>query len=53
MIKKLLHNIPALIVAVLIAWIAFSYIDIVSDNNSVAPVHSNLNAFVLLGGEKN
>jgi hypothetical protein len=52
MIKKLIANTAALIIAVLLLWIAFSYIDIVSDNNSVAPAHSNLNAFVLLGGEK-
>lgn len=39
---------------IIIAWFAFSFIDIVSDNNSQEPQHANINAFVLIteGGEE-
>ena len=33
---------------IFIAWLAFSFIDIVSDNNSREPQHANINAFVLI-----
>jgi hypothetical protein len=48
MTKKLLYNLPAIVGALLLAWIALSYFDIVLDNTSVAPVHSNYNLFILL-----
>jgi hypothetical protein len=48
MIKKLIANIPALIIAVLIAWIALSWVDVVTDNNTAQPVHSENNFFYLL-----
>ena len=33
---------------IFIAWIIFSFIDIVSDNNSREPQHANINALVLV-----
>jgi hypothetical protein len=48
MIKKLIANIPALIIAVLIAWIALSWVDIVTDNCTAEPVHSAFNFFNIL-----
>ena len=36
------------IAAAFLVWIAASYIDVVSDNITEQPQHSNLNAFVLL-----
>lgn len=36
------------IAAAFIIWIAGSYIDVISDNITAAPKHSNINAFVLL-----
>ena len=33
---------------IFIAWLAFSFIDIVSDNNSREPQHADINAFVLV-----
>lgn len=33
---------------IFIAWLAFSFIDIVSDNNSRKPQHADINAFVLI-----
>lgn len=33
---------------VLVAWLAVSYLDVISDNITEHPEHSNLNAFVLL-----
>jgi hypothetical protein len=49
MIKKLIANIPALIIAVLIAWIALSWVDVVADNTHSAATHSAYNFFVLIG----
>jgi hypothetical protein len=48
MIKKLIANIPALIIAVLIAWIALSWVDVVADNTSAAPTHSPVNFFSMI-----
>lgn len=48
MIKKLIANIPALIIAVLIAWIALSWVDVVTDNTSAAPKHGAANFFSIL-----
>lgn len=50
MIKKLIVNIPALIFAVLVAWVVLSWVDVVADNNTARPVHNKYNAFVLLSG---
>lgn len=36
------------IAAAFIIWIAGSYIDVISDNITAKPQHSNINAFVLL-----
>ena len=33
---------------IFITWLAFSFIDIVSDNNSKEPQHADINAFVLI-----
>ena len=48
MTKKLLYNLPAIVGALLLVWIALSYFDIVLDNTSAAPVHSSYNLFILL-----
>jgi hypothetical protein len=48
MTKKLLYNLPAIVGVLLAAWVALSYFDIVLDNTSAAPVHSNYNLFILL-----
>ena len=43
--KKTIIYIASIII---IAWFAFSFIDIVSDNNNKEPQHANINAFVLI-----
>jgi hypothetical protein len=48
MIKKIAHYIYYSACVILLAWILFSYIDIVSDNNSSASVHSAFNFFNIL-----
>jgi hypothetical protein len=48
MIKKIIANIPALIIAVLLAWIALSWVDVVTDNNTTSPTHSNVNFFSMI-----
>jgi len=53
--NKFIYALVALVSAFLL-WVAISYIDIVTDNITDNPQHSNLNAFVLLldymeGGE--
>jgi hypothetical protein len=45
---KTAQRLAAGLVAAFLVWIAASYIDVVSDNITAAPQHSNLNAFVLL-----
>lgn len=45
---KAIQRITAGLVAAFLVWIAASYIDVVSDNITAEPQHSNLNAFVLL-----
>ena len=44
MIKKII----AFIFALFLAWCVLSYVDIVTDNNTDHPVHSNYNIIVLL-----
>lgn len=43
-----LSYILAGLAAAFLVWIAASYIDVISDNITAEPQHSNLNAFVLL-----
>lgn len=47
-IMKTAQRIAAGMLAAFLLWIAASYIDVVSDNITDSPKHSNLNAFVLL-----
>jgi hypothetical protein len=50
MIKKIIQRVFAGAVALLLVWIAFSYIDIISDNTTAEPAHSKYNIFVLMNG---
>ena len=45
---KTLSNIFTAILCAFLLWVGLSWVDIVSDNLSQAPNHSDLNAFVLL-----
>jgi hypothetical protein len=47
MIKNTTYNILRAVVVLFWLWIGVSFIDIVIDNCSAAPVHSNFNAFIL------
>lgn len=44
---KFIYALVALVSAFLL-WLAISYVDIVTDNITDNPQHSNLNAFVIL-----
>ena len=46
--KKMMMNVITIACVVMLAWFAWSFIDIVSDNNSINPQHSNINAFSVL-----
>ena len=46
--KKMVMNVIGIVCVVMISWFAWSFIDIVSDNNTMNPEHSNINAFSLL-----
>jgi hypothetical protein len=48
MIKKILFNVYIVSVVVLLLWLALSCFDIMLDNNSVSPAHSNYNMIGLL-----
>lgn len=51
--KKAIMSIITIICAVWLGWLAWSFIDVVSDNNTMNPEHSNINAFnVLVKNEK-
>lgn len=45
---KNLSNIFTAIMCAFLLWLGVSWIDVVSDNLSTDPQHSNINAFVLL-----
>lgn len=45
--KKIAYNIFSVFGVLLLVWIAWSFIDVVADNCTPAPVHSNFNIFVL------
>lgn len=45
MIKKIAYYIYLAVSVLFVAWAAFSYIDIVSDNTSATPKHSEYNIF--------
>ena len=45
MIKKLIANIPAVIIIVLFAWIALSWVDAVLDNTAATVANSAFNFF--------
>jgi hypothetical protein len=48
MIKKIICNIPGFIVSLFLVWCLLSYIDIVSDNTTDHPVHSDYNIINVL-----
>lgn len=50
MIKKIAYYIYCSACVILLAWTLFSYIDIVSDNNTDHPVHSDYNIITVLEG---
>ena len=43
MLKKTI----ATVCIVIYAWLGFSFVDIISDNNEPNPQHANINAFVI------
>lgn len=53
MIKKLSVLALKSFIVLAFAWIAFSFIDIVADNNTTAPEHSTYNIFSVLEGVTN
>lgn len=46
--KKTMFNTIAFICIILLGWVAWSFVDIVSDNNTMNLVHSNINFFALI-----
>lgn len=48
MLKKYISKIPGAVCALLLVWLALSYIDIVADNNGGAAVHSEYNLILVL-----
>ena len=46
--KKMIMNVITIACVIMLSWIALSFIDIVSDNSTMAPEHSNINAFSVL-----
>lgn len=46
--KKIIY----VVCAVVCAWMVFSFVDIVSDNNSQNPEHANINLFCLMTAEE-
>ena len=46
--KKTILNIITIICVILLGWFAWSFIDIVSDNNNPNPTHADTNAFIML-----
>ena len=46
--KQKVLNTIAIVGVVVFLWLAWSFIDIVDDNNSCQPEHSDVNAFVTL-----
>ena len=43
---KILNTIT-IVIAILFAWLFFSWVDVVSDNNEHNPEHSDLNLFTM------
>ncbi len=48
MAKKIAYSVYCSVCVIALAWLLFSWLDIVADNNSAAPKHSEYNAFVLV-----
>jgi hypothetical protein len=48
MIKKIFFNVYVVSVVALLSWLALSCFDIMLDNNSVSPAHSDYNMIGLL-----
>ena len=47
---KILNVVNVIMIAVM-AWMFFSWVDVVSDNNTAEPQHSDLNCFVMFTEE--
>ena len=43
-----LLNVLTAVSAVFLLWVAFSFCDVIADNNAPDPVHSDYNIFVLI-----
>jgi hypothetical protein len=52
MVKKLSVLFLKVLVFLFWAWLLFSWVDIVADNNTDRPVHSSYNFFMVLEGVK-
>ena len=50
--KKMVMDIITITCVVILGWFAWSFVDIVSDNNTANPEHSNINAFSVLIKDK-
>jgi hypothetical protein len=48
MIKKIAYSIYCSLCVIALAWLLLSWLDIVADNNSAKPEHSENNAFILV-----
>ena len=46
--KKMIINVVTIACVIMLGWFAWSFIDIVSDNSTMNPKHSNINAFSVL-----
>lgn len=48
MLKKIISVLPSVLAALFLLWLGLSWFDIIVDNNTLTPVHSNFNLFSLL-----
>ena len=46
--KKMIMNVITIACVIWLGWLAWSFVDVVSDNNSPNPTHADTNAFVVL-----
>lgn len=46
--KKLVLNVITIACVIWLGWLAWSFVDVVSDNNTGNPTHADTNAFVVL-----
>lgn len=50
MIKKIISVFPSVLAVLFLLWLGLSWFDIIADNNTLNPIHSNFNLFSLLFG---